>query len=187
MAVPYDSIDSPFSKDFKMPSDIRGHEVFVRIMDTKDLKPPKGIDKLCVARDLLAKEFIESACEKMIFIDSDTICEGKDLIHLIENEDEVCGNVIFPRWDMPKGFMIKEKTKVNYANTACMAISRSVFEKLKPPYFRYKDYDCFHQENIQFCRNCKDAEISQYKYPHVVGHQDRKTGEVYREYREVYP
>ncbi len=190
MAIPFDSGKSPFSRDFKIPDDIKGHKIYVRTMDTNNLNPPPETNKIGMARELLAKEFMESDCDILLFIDSDIICTGKDLIPLIENQKESCmGQYPYRKWwdinDITKQrhkFPPKIRSLRWWGHNGCTAIKRSVFEKLNPPYFRYKnDNVIWKREDQNFFKNCREKGMCIYTFPNVqVGHQCRKTGKIYR-------
>ena len=182
VAIPYDGLDSPDSKDFKPPKVIGQYVETIISYNTEGITNKNKIE---FARERLVESLMESDYEKILFIDNDIIVEPLALLPLIESEHLVAFALYpyRPLWDRveeiekyPKEIHIQPQ-----GGLGCCCIHRKVFTTIEPPYFgrrgRVTDRG---REDWNFFRNLIRYKIDAYVYPDIrVGHQDRETGEIY--------
>ena len=116
-----------------------------------DLKP---ID---YNRNFIVDNFLKSDCELLFMMDSDMVID-ENILDMVHPDYDVVSAVVFTcKNGMPYPILMKSKgeayeimadptdeltdyTKVGGIGTGCIYIRRSVFEKIKKPYFRFQ-YD----------------------------------------------
>lgn len=119
-----------------------------------------GCSLITMARNSLVNEFLKTDCTELLFIDSDVIVHGDDILRLVAqgtNKDVVAG--LYPRratdkfffLDIPRtedGDMIFDGSmlKVNRVGTGFMLIKRRVFEKLRDEHPEW-EYQAKENEN----------------------------------------
>ncbi len=182
VAIPYDGLDSPNSKDFAPPKTIGQYVGTIISYNTEGITNKNKIE---FVRERFVERLIMSDCEKILFIDNDIIIEPQDLLPLIESERLVAA-AIYPyriHWDgtMPLPKQPEEISPILQAGLGCCCIHRNVFQVLEPPFFgragRTTDWK---REDWNFFRNLQRKKIEAYVYPDIqVGHQDRETGDIY--------
>ena len=182
VAIPYDSVSANASIDFKPPNVIGKNVSQIASYNTNGIECTNKIEH---AREKLVETFLRSDCEKILFIDSDTIVRGIHLLPLVESEHLVAV-AIYPYriyWDgkTPLPTQPTNISPILQAGLGCCCIHRKVFTIMEPPYFgrrgRVTDRG---SEDWNFFRNLIRYKIDAYVYPDIrVGHQDRETGEIY--------
>lgn len=120
-----------------------------------------GCSLITMARNSLVNEFLKTDCTELLFIDSDVVADGDDILRLVAqatNKDIAAG--LYPRratdkfffLDIPRteeGDMIFDGSmlKVNRVGTGFMLIKRYVFEKLRDEHPEW-EYQAKENENI---------------------------------------
>lgn len=111
-----------------------GDEFYVRLLPNCS-HPAQG-------RNQLAQDFMDSNCDRLVFLDSDITFKTGDLVKLAKRPQEVVGGAYrykMEKEDYPVGWLDKEWLQANDNGLlevaslpgGFLAISRSVFEKLK--------------------------------------------------------
>lgn len=182
VAVPYDYVESPLSQDFVFPVRIGEYDVKLLQVDTDGVNCKNKIEW---AREILAKEFLKTKYDKILFLDSDIIVHADDLLPLVTSKHEVA-SAMYPyraAWyqkdDIQK--IPKEEGVFLQGGLGCCCIHRKVFEEIEPPWFgRRGRKTAWKREDWNFYRNCYRIKIFPFVYPDIsVGHQDRETGDIY--------
>ena len=103
-----------------------------------------GCSIITVARNALVREFMNTDCTDLLFIDSDVIVGAGDVLRLLaQSTDKDVAAGLYPRRSMDKNFFVDiprdengdmifdgSMLKVNRIGTGFMMIKREVFEKL---------------------------------------------------------
>lgn len=126
-------------------------------------------------RNLIVKVFLESEMDYLLQIDSD-IVPPKNIIEMVNNNVDFCSADIQTCKGQEIIKLALEKTetgdeyriiknlknglnKVDATGTGCCLISRKVFEKLKPPYYKFifdEEGLCIKGEDFHFCDSIKE-------------------------------
>ena len=131
-----------------------------------------GCSIITVARNALVREFMNTDCTDLLFIDSDVIVGAGDVLRLLaQSTDKDVAAGLYPRRSMDKNFFVDSPRdengdmifdgsmlKVNRIGTGFMMIKRHVLEKLMAdhPEWRYQtkpeeggfDYAVFDFANV---------------------------------------
>jgi hypothetical protein len=132
--------------------------------------PLLGVQPVDEARNKLVEEFLKTDCTHIFFVDSDTIPPADALDKLFALNADVAsgltplvngGNATITKWNAvgADDKEIKPNTGIHRSRgvgASCLFIRRSVFEKIKKPYFRFTFKDdggnpCYVSEDIFFC------------------------------------
>lgn len=123
-------------------------------------------------RNLIVKRFLKTNKKWLIMIDSDVV-PPKNLLSILNTDKKIIGcpayglklnSPVLAAFTKKKHKYVsyngkkKGEVEVDAVGTACISIHRSVFEKLKPPYFRF-GYDengvMNNGEDFYFCELAK--------------------------------
>lgn len=144
------------------------------------------------ARQYIAEIFMKyEDCSHLFFVDDDVIIPSNALISLLRREKDIIGGVYaLKNITPPQPLLFSESRgngivtewnpgdviKVSGIGMGCCLISREVFKKIEPPWFR-TDQDTKTTEDIYFCDKATAAGFEIFADTAVeCYHQDRKTG-----------
>jgi len=105
------------------------------------------------SRNMLVKRFLESNCDKLLFLDVDEVFENDLALRLYADDKDIVGAMICSRVPEYKPCITKKvgnkltsvfpyERKIFEVDTIGMGatmIKRKVFEKMKPPYFYFSN------------------------------------------------
>jgi len=195
LAVTFDSLRAPLAPAFKIPGSLEKMiDGFCywdsELMDVPEIRHHVANQKDMsyyyrghLNRERMLKYFMEESCDTLISLDSDTII-GDDFCELL--------NFDFPssmvRWapypfkaHFGSDYVLRTNGKpelTNFITFGALAMKREVLERLSPPYVLNPDYL---SDDFYFSRRLLNHGILPTMVPGVkVGHQDRKTGIIYR-------
>jgi len=127
------------------------------------------------ARNIAVKNFLLTKYDYLFFLDTDIILTKSTIINLIADDKEVIGGVYihkFPnqpcalsydgKWKLRKYMDLLRSSKdglveVDGTGAGCLLIHKSVFEKVKYPYFKFTDEGG--SEDLYFCEKVKKKGI----------------------------
>ena len=157
----------------------------------------RGYD-CATARNKIAKKGLELQTDYILTIDNDVTIPSDSLMRFLEDPKEVCLGCYPQRnaqneysgyiclyhtgeYDYTKKFHITEieekKFRVHGGGMGCAFIKTDIFNKLKYPWFYWKNYKdgSSLSEDLYFCQQCNDAGIEIYADGRIkCGHQFRK-------------
>lgn len=132
------------------------------------------------ARNFIAKTFLDSDCDILVFIDADII-PPNDLLDIVKGHFNNGHKIVAGYAPVVKDFRNKQEFVMNFGNFegfcpaepesdvlyevknvgfGCIAIHRSVFENMNKPYFDFyfRDPDCttVKGEDIYFCDKARE-------------------------------
>jgi len=116
---------------------------------------------LGMARNALVRQFLDSDATDFFFIDADVGWDAKVIPRILSYEEEIVGGLI-PKRDITSDSCFHQNALTGQIQhglfetfelpTAFMRIKRSVFAKLKEPYFKAEHGPGEYGEDIYFCR-----------------------------------
>lgn len=117
---------------------------------------------LDLARNDLVDKFLATDAVDLLFVDADVGWDSKAALRVLSYEEEIVGGLV-PKRDAHKSDVFHDNALTGVVTkdslfqckelpTAFMKINRSVFEKLKKPYFKIGASKEDFGEDIYFCR-----------------------------------
>lgn len=130
-------------------------------------------------REQIVRDFLETPCTHLFFVDSDMLFKPEVLDELLKADKEIIGaqynkrvgkegvHVAPTRYDMP-GMSTPDRPFVNQVvATGCMLIKRSAFEKIPAPWFSMGTETNWLGEDVYFCRKAKENGVETWIDPRL--------------------
>lgn len=117
------------------------------------LKPNIGDSAVGRSRNRLTREFLESDCTHLLFIDSDLVFGGEQIQRIMMHDDPIVGGVYVKKQegdpqivcngsDIPTEQRMDGLMEVKYVGTGFIRVAREVFEKMIDVYRDEIEYKC---------------------------------------------
>ena len=173
------------------------HPELVRVLNywtrnyNTSLYHPAGLTPVSYARNRCVSAFLDTICQWLLFVDSDTIPPQEALLKLLspqvsfitgitktvkrDSNDGLLKTVAMTlRYsEEKKGYMEyigHEVETIDRCGLSCCLINRHVFESINPPWFRMRDWDGddYGGEDFYFCELMAEAQIVMHAHYDVV-------------------
>ena len=134
-------------------------------------------------RNVIVKEFLSTDIEWLIMVDSDVVIPQNLLDLVTKGKPIISGRVVVHKNKANYLMALLEKDgrllplkelntpqQVDAVGTGCIAIHRSVLEKLEPPYFKFvydKDGLVIYGEDFYFCKKAIEAGFEIWATPEI--------------------
>lgn len=122
-------------------------------------KPQFGDSAIGRARNSLTRQFLETDCTHMLFIDSDFVFSTEQILRMMEHPEPIVGGLYLKKQDGPPQLVLNalddmppmradHMQQVKYIGTGFIRVAREVFEKMIEVYGDEISYQCDHDNKI---------------------------------------
>lgn len=137
------------------------------------VRPHIGDSAVGRARNSLTREFLESDCTHLLFIDCDLLFSTDHIKRIMSHDDPIVGGLYCKKQEGPVQLVLNGSLtptqerpdhllEVRYIGTGFLRIAREVFEKMIERYGEELRYQCDHDRNIT---EYDFWQMGVYKYP----------------------